>query len=154
MDISDIPAVFTTIRLVVEGNAKAQPRVRAFAQAGKARMYDPGTADDWKQKIAAEAYKNRPDKLVTGPVLVQMAIYLPRPKRLCRKKDPDHAIRHTVKPDGDNLEKAVLDALKGVIWADDKQIWACQWKKYYAAKGERPHIRVAIQFPTEDGEES
>ena len=33
------------------------------------------------------------------------------------------------KGDGDNYEKLVLDALTGVVWEDDDQIFESQWKK-------------------------
>ena len=44
---------------------------------------------------------------------------------------------HTQRPDGDNLEKFVNDALRGLIWADDSQIvWLLRSKTYTAdAKG-------------------
>lgn len=33
--------------------------------------------------------------------------------------------------DGDNFEKLVLDAFKGVIWQDDEQVDEGQWSKVY-----------------------
>jgi len=35
----------------VIGIPKAQPRARAFAVGGRARMYNPGTAEAWKADI-------------------------------------------------------------------------------------------------------
>lgn len=40
-----------------------------------------------------------------------------------------HRTNHTKKPDADNLEKFLNDALKGVIWRDDAQLsWVLRSK--------------------------
>ena len=49
------------------------------------------------------------------------------------------------KPDVDNIAKAVLDALNGVIWVDDKQVVELTVKKYYGTSNE-------IQIEIEDKE--
>lgn len=42
---------------------------------------------------------------------------------------------HTKRPDGDNLEKFVNDALTGVLWVDDSQIaYMVRSKTYTIAK--------------------
>lgn len=46
-------------------------------------------------------------------------------------------IKHTKRPDLDNLQKAVLDALNGIAWADDSQIVRITAKKEYT---EHPYI--------------
>jgi Holliday junction resolvase RusA-like endonuclease len=47
-------------------------------------------------------------------------------------------------PDKDNLEKLLLDALKGIAWTDDKLVTAGQQYKRYCLAGMEPHIRVCI----------
>lgn len=47
-------------------------------------------------------------------------------------------------PDVDNLDKAVYDALKGIIWKDDTQIVAGSHEKFYAALGETPFAYVRV----------
>ena len=54
---------------------------------------------------------------------------------LAKKKRP------TVKPDLDNLDKAVMDALNKVAYKDDSQIVAKVSKKHYA---EVPTVKVII----------
>ena len=58
----------------------------------------------------------------------------PRPKNQCRVKDPFGLIWKASLPDGDNLEKAVMDGLKGLLWEDDNQIVELRWRKMYADK--------------------
>ena len=54
----------------------------------------------------------------------------------------DGLIRHTVKPDLDNLTKAVLDALNGIAWYDDAQVVELNVKKLYT---ENPFIQLDIK---------
>lgn len=35
------------------------------------------------------------------------------------------------KPDVDKLQRAVLDALTGIVWQDDAQVYSCHGVKYY-----------------------
>ncbi|MBQ2175307.1 MAG: RusA family crossover junction endodeoxyribonuclease, partial [Alphaproteobacteria bacterium] len=43
----------------------------------------------------------------------------------------DGLLKHTVKPDLDNLTKALLDALNDIAWHDDAQIVDLQIRKEY-----------------------
>ena len=55
-------------------------------------------------------------------------------------------IRHCCKPDRDNLEKAIMDALTEChAWHDDGQACTGTIEKFYAAVGEEPHSRVILQ---------
>lgn len=142
----------TEIRFWVPGIPKPQPRPRAFAMrikgTGKssARVYNPGTAEAWKNDIAIAAREHIPAEPLTGPVLCAIDFFLPRPKRLMRKKDPDGAIRHDRKPDRDNLDKAVLDALTHLgFWLDDGQACTGGVRKFYHPKGHGPGAHIIIK---------
>lgn len=124
------------------GEPKAQPRPRAFARGGKARVYDPGTAEGWKSSIA-QAFEPHAGELYAMPVLVEITLYFPRPKghfgtgKNADKLKPKAPAHHLKKPDADNCAKAILDALSeksGIgLWKDDTQVidlivkkrWAC-----------------------------
>ena len=68
--------------------------------------------------------------LFDGPLLVVMHFRIPIPK--FTRGAPRRAMAdlpHFRKPDIDNLEKFMNDALKGVIWRDDSQIsWSLRSK--------------------------
>jgi Holliday junction resolvase RusA-like endonuclease len=122
----------------VQGIPKAQPRPRAFYNKalGKARVYDAGTAEAWKSDIAVAARSQLADKRIDGPVRLCISFYMPRPLALEKKSSPSENIPHIKKPDIDNVEKAVLDALTGIgAWVDDSQVCEKYTTKYYVEKG-------------------
>ena len=118
-----------TISFYVSGEPKAQPRPRAFARKMGdkfvARVYDAGTAENWKTTIADAARKAKLDRF-TGAVALDMHFNFKRPKShftakgLLKESAPQF---HEQRPDWDNLGKAVADALTILeAWADDAQI--------------------------------
>jgi Holliday junction resolvase RusA-like endonuclease len=134
---------------VVAGLPKGQPRPRAFARMmgarAVARVYESGTAEGWKGDIAIASAKSKPDRPLSGPVRVDITWLLPRPKRLMRRVDPEGEMPCTAKPDRDNLDKAVLDAMTRLgWWADDAQVYAGYIEKLYHAKSGRPGARVKV----------
>jgi len=77
---------------------------------------------------------------IAGPVSARIDIFLQRPQRLCRQKDPDGILPAPVKPDVDNIQKVVLDGLKGVAFFDDSQVTDLHVTKRFTSKTKRgPH---------------
>jgi Holliday junction resolvase RusA-like endonuclease len=127
------------IEFFVSGEPKGQPRARAFAinRGGKTmvRMYDPATAEGWKNQIAAVARPFIPPTPPLGPVMLRLHFNFPRPKAHLRSDGnvrPNAPHWHTSKPDIDNCTKAVMDALKTLgFFKDDAQVCEKQVTKVY-----------------------
>ncbi len=141
------------IRFSVFGSPVAQPRTKSQAVMSKsgrmfAHTYEPGKKDSparqWKADIKQEAIKHKPPTPFRGPVGVEIVFYFPRPARLCRKIDAMGPIPHVCKPDRDNCEKAVLDALKGILFVDDCQVYQGEVRKFYHAKAEGPRADIYV----------
>ena len=132
-----------TITFTVPGVPKGQARPR-FARIGNfVRTYDTKDAHSNKQNIAAFAMAAGV-KPFQGPVTIAISAFLPRPQRLCRKKDNPAECPATCKPDCDNIAKAICDALIGVAYADDAQVWTCRITKAYHAIGGVPRMVVTV----------
>jgi Holliday junction resolvase RusA-like endonuclease len=52
-------------------------------------------------------------------------------------------IRHAVRPDADNIGKAVMDALKGIAWKDDTQVADLVVAKWY---GPPPQLGIEVSI--------
>lgn len=145
-------AVFLKVDLAPVG----QPRVKATSRGQRAGVYTPRTIGKGQTKrqhpyIALRAAIHKAAvaawgsaKPFSGPVRVDWIGLFPRPQRLLRKSSHPGRIRHTVKPDRDNCEKLLLDALKGVAWEDDCQVCDGSPQKFYVAMGESPAVMMWI----------
>lgn len=135
----------------VVGNPKGQPRARAIAFGGKARVHNPATADDWKALVAIEARKHVPERPLTGPVSVDLQFRFRRPRHHYGTGKNHHTLKanaplwHTSKPDRDNLEKAVLDVLTDIgMLADDSIVCDGHNSKFYADETDKPGVTIYI----------
>lgn len=81
-------------------------------------------------------------RLLEHAVRLTIAFYLPRPKKHAKR---GVFVPHCVAPDIDKLERAILDALSQVVYADDKQVTEVIKGKYYAAVDEPAHVDVRVE---------
>lgn len=90
----------------VPGIPVPKGRPRACRIGGRIHIYTPKATARWEKEVSRVAMVNRPDAPIDGPVYVELVFVMPRPKTAKKRTS------HTVKPDLDNLEKAVLDAIQ------------------------------------------
>ena len=110
-------------RLWVPFRPQAQQRHRFNFKARRAYQPEP----EFKACVVAEAVKKRPPRPLEGAVGAKLTYCYRRPA--CRM----YEIYKTTKPDLDNLEKPVFDALKRAGWIkDDANIVHTEIKKIWA----------------------
>lgn len=142
---ADKGQTMSEIRFTVPAVPVAQPRPRAVSMNGSARVFGapkshPVHAFKATCRMACEDIVNVP---LEGPLAIVLAFILPRPK--LPKKLGTHRLPHTKRPDFDNLEKSVVDALTGRAWKDDAQLCDVRTTKWIAAADEAPHVEVCIR---------
>ena len=81
------------------------------------------------------------------PVKLTILAVFARPKAM--KQKPDERLPKATAPDATNIQKAVEDALTGVAWADDRQVWSVACVTLYGKVGEPPFTRVQIEVTDE-----
>jgi Holliday junction resolvase RusA-like endonuclease len=133
------------IEFHVPGAPVGKGRPRIGRVGAHARMFTPAKTVSYELTVALAAQQamfGRP--LFDGAVSVAMAINCPIPASWSKRKQKDalHGrILPTTKPDIDNVEKSIFDALTGVVWRDDVQVVRVMKSKRYA---ETPGVRVWI----------
>ena len=126
----------------VDGEPVPQPRPRVAH--GRAYVPKSHPIHAYRQAVAILAKVQWGKGVLSGPVGVDMEFVLERPRRLVWKSRPMVAQWHTGKPDSDNLAKAVLDSMLGVVIEDDDQVCRLSVIKRYAAGGELPGVLVKV----------
>lgn len=134
------------IAFTIPGVPVAQPRQRHAMIAGHVRNYTPTKhpVNAFKAVARLAASAAMKDGPIEGPLRVDLVFVFARPAAKVWKSKPMPRIRHTAKPDRDNLEKSVQDALNEIVWRDDAQICAGETEKWYAAGDEHPHVGITV----------
>lgn len=135
--------------LIVLGNPKAQGRPRATSRGKFASVYEDKKDTQNKDTLAAVVQRQAPPKPLDCPLQVDIYFYFPRPKSHFRtgkyadELKPNAPTLHTSKPDRDNLDKLVLDALGGIFWIDDRLVCQGWLQKEYS---DRPRTEIFIKI--------
>ena len=113
---------------------KARPRVTRSGHAytpDKTAIYEKLLASSWNGGIVEGKY-----------LMASMRFGLPIPKSWSKsRRSLSDGKPHTSKPDLDNLEKAALDALNGIAYADDAVVATIIAEKVYALD---PFVEITI----------
>lgn len=132
------------MRFTVYGTPQGKGRPRFARRGAYIHTYTPKETADYEKQIA-DAFKQTEQDMFCEPIRVFVKAFYKIPKstsKVRREMMLKGFIRPVVKPDIDNVCKAVLDALNGVAYHDDNQVVIIYGKKLY---GEEPRIEVTIR---------
>ena len=126
------------IELYVNGKPRSSGSKSGFIIDGKVIMTPAGKYQkSWMEAVkwaAIEAGHNG-KMLIEGPVLLNLVFSFLRPKSHFKKNGEltkSARPQPTCKPDLDKLNRAISDALTGLIWRDDSQVIELTASKVYA----------------------
>jgi len=147
LDLARRVVTFTVAGLPqAKGNARAFVPKKwadaAYAEGKAPRAVitlDNADAKNWEQLIASQAQTVAEGRLFLGPVTVAVIFRLPRPVSA-----PRRVVHHLTKPDVDKLARCCLDALTGVVFADDKAVVDLRARKVYAPPGSPPGAEITV----------
>lgn len=127
-----------TVTIWVPGKPATKGSWRSI---GKGRLApDNKRLKTWTQSARLEATRAWDRPLTYDAVSLEIVYFLKRPQSHYRTSGGEPTTRlkanapeyPLVEPDGDKMERAVLDALTGVVYDDDKQVRQMAWWKRYA----------------------
>lgn len=147
----------STIQFTVPGEPQGMARPRFTVRRGRgkifAQAYTPQKSQAYKQQVELFARAWMPAVPWDGPVRLDIDAYLERPQRLLKKSSPAGPVWCTTKPDRDNIEKAVLDALTNAgLWNDDKQVCCGEVRKFFVAIDSKPGLVITATRLTEQAQ--
>ena len=131
------------LRFTVNGAPQPKGSMKAFIPKGWTRPVlttSNASLKAWEQTIRSVAQAHV-SAYTTDPVRVRLRFALPCPQSLSRRASRRP---HTMRPDVDKLARAALDALTGVIFKDDSQVYALSAVKQYARDDQPPHVTISI----------
>lgn len=129
----------------VSVEVRGTPRPQGALQIGsgghngkKFHLYNRSGAPlaDWRHAVASEARARAPKAPWSGPVVVALTFKLQKPKSAPKSR----RVYPAKPPDIDKLVRAVLDALTGVVFEDDKQVLQLWAEKDYGVPG----VRISV----------
>jgi Holliday junction resolvase RusA-like endonuclease len=134
------------IHLCILGDPKPQPRHRHYWAFGHSNTYDPAKAD--KGTFASIVQRDAPAEPLNCPIMLEINFFMGRPKghygvgKNAYILKPNAPEWHTSRPDLDNLEKFVKDALNKIYWKDDSIICQTICRKIYSDRTPRTEINI------------
>ncbi len=109
-------------------------RPRCVSRHGRTWMITPDETRSFERVFRLLTSTFAPPNPLDGPLRLWAWFFFPKPKSVKRE-------HHTVKPDGDNLLKAVADAMEGSFFVNDSQVIDGRAFKLYGS----PRIEVELE---------
>ena len=134
------------IRFVIPGEPKGKGRPR-LGRSGHA--YTPHDTANYENLVKVCFRDNYPDHIPIDPsvgVKAEIKAFYSIPKSASKKKRLGMQIgfvRPLKKPDCDNIAKIVCDALNGIAYHDDSQIYEMTVQKHYS---DTPSVTVRLEY--------
>jgi crossover junction endodeoxyribonuclease RusA len=136
---------------IVPGTAAPQGSKRLL---GKVMVESSRRVHPWRSDVRTTALQNKPhDWTMAGPVAVELVFWFPRPASHYGNKAGISYLKPTapIEPissrvgDLDKLCRAILDALTGVAYLDDRQVVELDARKaYLMGRDAAPYTQITI----------
>lgn len=132
--------------MTIDGEPFGKPRPRFSRHAYK----DARTREQESRVLGAWEAAGRPT-FGRAPLRVEIDAWTALPRSRPRRVEAEP---YAVRPDADNIAKAVLDALNGRAWDDDAQVVELRVTKHDRGRRTVPHttVRVSATGLETDGE--
>lgn len=130
---------------VIHGEPVAKGRPRFNRYSGRA--FTPEKTINYENLVKMEylsAYPNEKPYPKDVPLSVDIKAYFPIPSSTSKKKREKmlgEEIRHTKKPDADNIAKSCLDSILGIAYEDDSSVVDLRVSKWYS---DQPRVEMVI----------
>lgn len=133
------------MKITILGEPKGKGRARARVMGGRfAQMYTPKDTVEYENYIKLLFVQSNATIIVNKPVIATLKAFYSIPKAFSKvntQKALQGELRPLKKPDIDNIQKIVFDALNGLAYKDDTQIVRVVCEKWY---DNQPRIELEL----------
>jgi Holliday junction resolvase RusA-like endonuclease len=146
---SRLHKIMYQIEIEVSGQPQGKGRPR-FTKTGKA--YTPAKTRDYENRIKAAAWAAMTKANVDTtdrPVHVDVIAFMDIPKSWSKKKRLEAefgAFRPTAGSDLDNIVKAALDGIQGVVFVDDRLVHSIKARKTFCHPDRGPVLYISVSW--------
>lgn len=104
----------------------------------------------WRADVQQAANQQYNGELMTAGIVMKYMFRFPRPKSHYRSGKNSHILKenapryHISKPDLTKIIRSTEDALTGIVWRDDSQVYDRGETKRYCDEGEKPGVSMTI----------
>lgn len=130
----------------VVGQVVGKPRPRFNRMGTKVRTYTPKNGERFEELVRS-SYMAQCGEMHKGAVKVEIAYRRVLPKSRPKKVESELDL---FKPDVDNVAKAVLDALNGVAFEDDKDVVSLKVEKLPRVRMDQDELHVIVSDADDD----
>lgn len=130
------------LSFTVPGKPQGKARPRFDGRSG--RTYTPKSTKDYEYLVRSCYLRAYHRICLSGEITAEITAYFAPPKSVSKSKRAamlGGKINPAVKPDADNIIKAILDALNGYAYKDDSAVVRVTAAKRY---GELPMVEVTL----------
>ena len=141
------------IKFTVFGVPAQMGSKKAFVRGTRAILTDDNSVKrkQWANAVATEAAtRMRGQKLMDGPVTVCVEFFFPRPKSHYGSGKNSQVLKasapslHSQSPDLDKLIRCLGDAMTGIVYQDDRQIYAVEARRSWTVSQARAEVEVFL----------
>lgn len=134
------------LQVTVEGKPLPQGSKVAFLRGKKIVMKESAEGlKEWRDHVASTVSTHMQYRglecLEKTPMEVRLIFAMPRTKAM----KPTDSLAMVQRPDIDKLERAILDALTGVVFKDDSQVCILLAGKRRCAPDEPPNVFIEVE---------
>lgn len=134
------------LQFSANGVPKPQGSKVAFLRGKKIVMKESAEGlKEWRDHVASTASTHMQyrglEMLEKTPMSVKLIFAMPRTKAM----KPTDGLEMVQRPDIDKLERAILDALTGVVFKDDSQVCDLHAIKRRCAPNEPPNVFMQVE---------
>ena len=135
-----------TFNITVPGKPMGKQRPKATSKGRFTKVYTPKETISYENLVIAMFQQTYPNaKPLEGEVRGCIKAFYPIPQSVSKKRKQamlEGVIRPQIKPDLDNIEKIVYDALNGIAYTDDSHITEMTISKHYSVS---PRVEITIE---------